>query len=121
MLILEPTGRTLSPNPVAPPPGLVTVICWVVTRRSQELVWKTRSSLDTARRRAVRSADPTGNTVTPLSEIEYILSPAALRTDLPPRFSASRKRSRTVRLSASTIWSVGGSVAAAGVVLGALV
>src|SRR5437867_6892435 len=90
-------------------------------RRSQALDWRTTSSLETAIRRTVRSAEPTGKTVTPLSEIEYIRSAAAFRTDRPPRFSASRNCSRTVRLSASTMLRVGGSVGVVGAVLGALV
>src|SRR5258707_4955240 len=117
MLIFEPAAA-LSRKPVAPPPGSVIVICWVATPRLHEFVWKMTSSLDTARRRAVRSALPTGNTVTPLIEIEYMRSPAALSTDRPDRSSASRNRSRMVRLSASTICSVGGSVGAGGIVLG---
>src|SRR5206468_3246636 len=118
MLIFEPVAG-LRVKWVEPPPGSVIVISWVAMPRSHALVWKITSSLETARRRAVRSAEPTGNTVTPLTEIEYIRSPAAFRTDLPPKSSASRNRSRMVRLSESTICSVGGSVAAPGVVLGA--
>src|SRR5262245_17174654 len=117
MLIFAPRAG-LSRKPVAPPPGSVIVICWVTTPRLHVLLWKMTSSLETARRRAVRSAVSTGNTVTPLTEIEYMRSPAALRTDRPDRSSASRNRSRMVRLSASTIWSVGGSVGAGGTVLG---
>ena len=41
----------------------------MVSRLSQELVCKTTSSLEAATRRTVRSAEPTGKTVTPLAEI----------------------------------------------------
>src|SRR5438067_77403 len=80
---------------------------WVSVWRLQKAPRNWRSSVAAVTRGCDLTA-PTGNTVTPLSEIEYSVSLAELRIDRPARFSPIWSRSRTVRLSASTIIRLGG-------------
>ena len=81
--------------------------------RLQKFVCISRSSFETTSFRA-RLNVPTGMTMTPLSEIAYIMVAARLSTARPTMFSAIKIFSRTVRLSASIIAKYGSLPAANG-------
>src|SRR5574340_40386 len=110
-------GETLTPasveetvNSTFPPPGLRMVTSCAATRRSQYPPRNTRSSW-LATTRFAEFREPTGSTVTPLSEIAYISEPSAFKRLLPARFSGNCSVSRTVKLSRSQICNTGGSTA----------
>src|ERR1035441_10396230 len=79
---------------------------WVDDDRSQKLVCTSRSSC-AANRRCCWFKVPTGSVMTPLSEMAYSTVPAAFSTARPTIFCGIKIRSRTVRLSASMMESVG--------------
>src|SRR5579872_480291 len=83
------------------------IVC-VFTLLAQRLPRNTRSGCEACTRFSVLKY-PMGKTVTPLSETVYIMSPLAVRTDLPAVFSARFRFHWTARLSAATTCRIGGA------------
>src|SRR5581483_11539532 len=104
-------GLTLNPGvlleiekAVFPPPGFTIVRVWVETERSQKLPRKTISCW-VATTWGAFDSEPTGRTITPLSDTPYNVFPSLDSTLLPPKFSGRLRLLRTLKLSASRICS----------------
>src|SRR5436305_9025174 len=71
-----------------PPGSEMTNVCFIAVRL-QKLDWTSRSSTEVVSRFALFN-DPTGRTITPLSEMAYIVEAEESRSARPIRFSGTK-------------------------------